>query len=258
MQRILRPLVAAVGLAHSPALSFAPPFHGRIHEKGIRPTGTGLNMAPTAAAAATLTEETTWRLRFVLDRVPTSRGNTLKDRAFVVEAKFLEEEGYEPPQGSVRQDVSGDDDAGGKSTSRFEISKGRWQLSEDPEDRKDGLWIWGLFKEPLYPFLLLQIETKEMALPSSSSGDAAGDGDGENKGAVDTVPPMKLYAKIPHKRDAEVGAMLQGSATLSLRSIETINVDPFGGATADIYDDVSIGEISVQPIVDTKLKESRV
>jgi hypothetical protein len=22
----------------------------------------------------------------------------------------------------------------------------RWTLSEDPNDRKDGLWIWGLFK----------------------------------------------------------------------------------------------------------------
>ena len=34
----------------------------------------------------------------------------------------------------------------------------RWRLSEDPEDQKDSLWIWGLFKEPLYPFLLLELD----------------------------------------------------------------------------------------------------
>jgi hypothetical protein len=30
---------------------------------------------------------------------------------------------------------------------------GTWTLSEDKNDRKDGLWIWGLFEEPKYPYL---------------------------------------------------------------------------------------------------------
>ena len=34
----------------------------------------------------------------------------------------------------------------------------QWSLSEDPEDRKDSLWIWGLFSDPLYPFLLFQLD----------------------------------------------------------------------------------------------------
>lgn len=45
----------------------------------------------------------------------------------------------------------------------------RWRLDEeagsDPLD-KGGLWIWGLFKEPLYPFMFLQLEVKSPATSS--------------------------------------------------------------------------------------------
>ena len=34
---------------------------------------------------------------------------------------------------------------------------GKWTLSEDKNDRKDGLWIWGLFEEPKYPFLYFNL-----------------------------------------------------------------------------------------------------
>jgi hypothetical protein len=89
----------------------------------------------------------------------------------------------------------------------LKVKKGRWQLSEDPEDRKDGLWIWGLFKEPLYPFMLLQIETEEYSLP----------GDEE-----DAIEPLKLYAQINHKRDKDTGEIELDAATLNIREIETI------------------------------------
>lgn len=35
---------------------------------------------------------------------------------------------------------------------------GIWTLSEDKEDRKDGLWVWGLFEEPKYPFLYFYLD----------------------------------------------------------------------------------------------------
>ena len=35
----------------------------------------------------------------------------------------------------------------------LEFGDSRGKPTEDP---KDGLWVWGLFKEPLYPFMLLQ------------------------------------------------------------------------------------------------------
>ena len=42
---------------------------------------------------------------------------------------------------------------------------GTWQLSEDPDDKRDGLWIWGLFEEPLYPFLLVSLDSERIGLP---------------------------------------------------------------------------------------------
>lgn len=40
--------------------------------------------------------------------------------------------------------------------------KARWTLSEEEDKRGAGLWVWGLFKDPLYPFLLLQVDNLEI------------------------------------------------------------------------------------------------
>lgn len=40
--------------------------------------------------------------------------------------------------------------------------KTRWILSEGEDRRSAGFWIWGLFEEPLYPFLLLQMQNLEI------------------------------------------------------------------------------------------------
>jgi len=117
-----------------------------------------LSSASTAESKATLTEETTWKFTLNCYGLPTKQGKRA-DQLFVLETQFIEEEGYEPPQGCLRQKQSQQEDAeegGGGSNSKIELVSSRWQLSEDPSERKDGLWVWGLFKEPLYPFLLLQ------------------------------------------------------------------------------------------------------
>jgi len=189
-------------------------------------------VAPLAAAAkTTLDEQTTWRLRFVLDGVPTVKGRKV-DFLSVVEAQFLEDVGYEPPQGTVRQVTSDVKDKEEGPNNVLEISSSFWKLSEDPNERKDGLWVWGLFEDPLYPFMLLQLETKEIALPGE-------EGDG--------IKPLKLYAQINHSRDKEEGVVLQASA-LNVRELETMKADPFGAATVDIYDEVNVGQLSIQPI----------
>ena len=148
----------------------------------------------------------------------------------------------------------------------LKVMKGRWQLSEDPEDRKDGLWIWGLFKEPLYPFMLLQIETEEYALPGEEG---------------DAIQPLKLYAQINHKRDKDTGEVELEAATLNIREIESMKgkiicvarkakhefliliftrcsltltihseliADPFGAARIDIYEEVQCGQLSLRPL----------
>ena len=177
-----------------------------------------------AATKTTLDVDTTWRFRFVLNGIPTEKGKKV-DELFVLEAQFIEEDGYEPPQGELKVVVKGESD-----DRVLSIRKSRWQLSEDPDDRKDGLWVWGLFQEPLYPFLLLQLETEAVAL-------AGEDGD--------TIKPLKLFAQISHKRDKEKGVLLSG-AELKVRVIETMKADPFGAATVDVYYEDNVGQIRIE------------
>jgi len=109
-----------------------------------------INAAPIASALTTptaiipsLTPSVTWSLR--MDFAPSqlrtreNRISPISTRQFDVIFKPLD--GYEPPQGTINGDGI----------------TGSYLLSEDPEDRKDGLWVWGLFKDPLYPFCLVKV-----------------------------------------------------------------------------------------------------
>jgi hypothetical protein len=195
-----------------------------------RPTNVRL---PSALAATvtktTLTDATNWKLRLVLRGVTTEKGKKV-DEVFSLTTQFIEEEGYEPPQGDLKQVV------GEGESPLIKIVSSRWQLSEDPNDRKDGLWIWGLFKEPLYPFLLLQVKTDLIPLSTSENEEA------------DRILPLELYAQINHRRDDDKGVILEAS-DLKVRQMESIKADPFGAAKVDIFEEVSIGTISVQPML---------
>jgi len=182
---------------------------------------------------ATLTEDTLWRLRFVLRGVATAKGKKV-DEIFVATGTFVEEEGYEPPQGQFVQVASTKEGA----DDRLQIISSRWQLSEDPEDRKDGLWIWGLFKEPLYPYLLLKLETEAVPLSGGEQQD-------------DSILPLQLFAQVDHKRGENGEVILQGNTELKVRQMETINADPFGASQVDVYEEVSIGSLSIQPMLAT-------
>jgi hypothetical protein len=195
-------------------------------------TALAASSATKTGQKSTLTEHTTWKLRFVLQGVLTKKGKKV-DEIFVATCKFLEEDGYEPPQGALQQVELTDD--------RLKVTASYWKLSEDPNDRRDGLWIWGLFKEPLYPFMLLQLETA--AVPLSGNADA----DGE---AVDEILPMQLYAQINHSRDNDMGVILQG-AELNIRQMETMKADPFGVSMVDIFEEKNVGTLSIQ-VLETK------
>lgn len=191
-----------------------------------------VNSQSLSAVKTTLTNETTWRLRLLLNDLTTTRGKKLEGQLFVVEGHFVEEEGYEPPQGLFKPTKDSNEDEG----ISLEISNSYWKLSEDPNDPKDGLWVWGLFKEPLYPFMLLQIETKELKLSSSQQ-------DG-NDNVGDSIPPLKLYAQISHIRNDEVGVELK-TANLNVRILEQIQLP---GASVDLYEEERIGQVSFQPL----------
>ena len=188
------------------------------------------------------------KLRFVMKNVPTVQKNVVKELLFVVDAQFVEEEGYEPPQGTVRQiqmDSESDDDS-----NKLKIVSSRWQLSEDPEDRKDGLWIWGLFKEPLYPFMLLQLETSSIPVPGSNTNTNTNtntSSDEEEDKEKDSIGPLKLFAQISHSRDEKLGVVLKASV-LNIREMETVKADILGAATVDVYEEVSVGQLNIQPV----------
>jgi len=194
----------------------------------------------------TLTESTTWNARVVLRGAPTRRGKKA-DELFSLSLQFVEEEGYEPPQGYVRQvmkeattNAEGGGGSGGGAADRLRIRKSYWKLSEDPNDRKDGLWIWGLFEEPLYPFLLLQLETEAVPLAAGSNSD-----DDEKDGGGDAILPLELYAQLNHRRDADEGVVLRGNYDLKIRRKRTLKADPFGAAQVDLFDEVSAGALSI-------------
>ena len=97
--------------------------------------------------------------------------------------RFREEGGYEPPQGFLRIDSCLPEGVLPEGE-----APGRWQLSEDPEDRKDSLWIWGLFKEPLYPFILFSLPCAEIALADGTA-----------------IPAGTLFIQAEHRRDPREG-----------------------------------------------------
>ena len=85
--------------------------------------------------------------------------------------------------------------------------------------------------------MLLQIETKELKLPSSNNVD----GDTND---TDSIPPLKLYAQINHIRNDEVGVELK-TANLNVRVLERVQLP---GASVDLYEEEKVGQVSFQPL----------
>lgn len=227
-------IVALLAITVPSSLAFSPSQLHTSHH--IHQSSSSSKTTTALSVKATLTEETTWRLRFSITNAPTSSGRSTGE-LFNVDVKFVEEPGYEPPQGTVTQIPPST-----PNVPYLKIQQGRWKLSEDPDDRKDGLWIWGLFSEPLYPFLLLSLQTEAYQLITQ-------EGEPTNE-----ITPMNLYAQVNHSRDKDSGVVELGATALNLRQVESIKADPFGAAQVEIFDDVKIGQISVRPLVlgDTK------
>jgi hypothetical protein len=205
-------------------------------------------MYASTVSKATLTEETTWRLRFSLTGVPTKFDRKVGE-LFSVDVQFKEDEGFEPPQGTVVQvQTSNDESSSSSRINALKIKGGRWKLSEDPNDRKDGLWVWGLFSEPLYPFMLLNIETEEYSLTPRSTRKIQNDDEDDNKTLEDSILPLKIYAQINHKRDRKTGDVTLEPATLTIRKMETVKADILGVASIELYDEIQVGQLSLRPL----------
>lgn len=111
-----------------------------------------------------------------------------------------------------------------------------WTLSEDKDDRKDGLWILGLFEEPKYPYLYFSINIFDtIMLPS---GDEVKLFDGKNV-------PEKLDIRFDHKIVNNCVTLTNGMLTYQAK--EEINVL---GVRVNIGDSYSFGSINISPIND--------
>lgn len=97
---------------------------------------------------ADLSSADLWRLKI---RFKSFNNTQIQEASARV--RFVPTKNYEPPQGRVFIE----DDFNGLFKSDDNGYSGRWTLSEDKNDRKDGLWVWGLFEEPKYPFLYFNL-----------------------------------------------------------------------------------------------------
>jgi len=147
----------------------------------------------------TLTPSSTWRIKLDLE----ANGVTATVQASL---RFAEDEGYEPPQGVLLVESCIPEGA-----LALGEQPARWLLSEDPEDRKDSLWIWGLFSQPLYPFILLQLE---LARPFELADGIA-------------IPAGPLYCQIDHRR-TKTGAVQLGEGAVTYKVQEKIKADLVG------------------------------
>ena len=107
-----------------------------------------MNSSPSPKRAL-LDSTTLWRISITL----TKSGSKSID--CIARVRFVEDRNYEPPQGRIFVE----DDFNGLIKVDEKGYAGSWTLSEDKDDRKDGLWIWGLFQEPKYPFLYFSLGT---------------------------------------------------------------------------------------------------
>ena len=96
---------------------------------------------------ALLDSSTLWRISLTLTK------SGCKSIEAIARVRFIEDRNYEPPQGRLFVE----DDFNGLIKVDEKGYAGSWTLSEDKDDRKDGLWIWGLFQEPKYPFLYFSL-----------------------------------------------------------------------------------------------------
>ena len=105
------------------------------NQQSTRSASSFLSMAQEEAVdtkIATLTDATDWRLRLLLNGVTTTKGRKIDGQLFVLNGNFIEEEGYEPPQGLFKSLSSGNEsEDGNDEVLSLEISSSRWKLSEE-------------------------------------------------------------------------------------------------------------------------------
>lgn len=173
-------------------------------------------------ATRSLTPGCSWRVKLELT---DGKGNSVPISGSV---KFAEDEGFEPPQGFLLVEQSVPEGA---------LSLGqqptRWRLSEDPEDKGDSLWIWGLFSEPLYPFILFELVLAEPVEVAPGV----------------TVPAGPLCCQVDHRR--KDGGVQLGEGTLTYKVTEKLAADLVGLSEVSYDEPIPCGKITFLDTIDS-------
>jgi len=149
--------------------------------------------------------------------------------------RFIEDRGFEPPQGKVFVE----DDVSGLCACTERGFAGTWTLSEDKNDRKDGLWVWGLFEEPKYPFLYFYLNVFDSLVLPSGEEEPLFEGEG--------VPNNRLELRFSHSRD-EASSVQLTAGEVAFKLTEMVSTDPFGiGGSVNIGDLVPCGSVQLLP-----------
>lgn len=176
---------------------------------------------------ATLSITSLWKLNLKLMQ------NGFKDVDLELKIRFIPDRNYEPPQGRVyiESDLQGIVKVTEKGYS------GVWSLSEDKNDRKDGLWVWGLFEEPKYPYLYFYLDVFDsIILPSGEEEPLFG-----TKG----IPNDRLSFRFSHLIEKDRGTTLT-KGEMTYKVTEMMKADPLGiGGQVDIGDQVNAGVVNI-------------
>ena len=184
----------------------------------------------SSSPIATLDDRTLWELKLLL-RKDGSPGDAV---SAIARVRFIESRGYEPPQGVVFVE----DDLNGLIKVNDKGLTSNFKLSEDINDRKDGLWIWGLFEEPKYPYLYFTLNVYDTVFVGEEEKKIYGEG----------VPGDKFFVRFDHIRD-ERGSVILSNGQITFQKEELVKVDPLGiGGKINGGDIENAGLITIQPI----------
>ncbi len=192
---------------------------------------------------AVLNQRMPWELSVVVK----SPVEGLPDVTTDLKLRFVEEPGYEPPQGKifVERDplaLIATDDKGFAL-----VGSPAWTLSEDKDDRKWGLWIWGLFEEPLYPFLYFSLPMLDECLTEVVGEDGSAKKELRPLFGGAGIPGKRLYFRFAHSR--EDGASVLSDAKVWYKEVEMQKVDFLGiGGEANVGETKDAGEAQLRPV----------
>jgi len=187
-----------------------------------------------------LNQRQLWRLSISLEKVGYKSTNCLCN------IRFIEDRNYEPPQGRIFIE----DDFNGLVRVDERGYSGIWTLSEDKNERKDGLWIWGLFEEPKYPYLYFYLDVFNSTILASGEEEFIFGGLG--------VPNDRLNFRFNHVRDDKLGSLIS-NGQMTYQITELVKADPFGiGGTVNVGDNINAGNVNLTPVKVLESTESNV